>query len=29
MWDIIKTSDIHVIGIPEGQERENGVGVIF
>lgn len=28
MWDIIKSSLIHVIGIP-GQEKENGVGITF
>ena len=28
-WDNVKCTNIHIIGVPEGQERENGTEKIF
>ena len=29
LWDNIKRSNIHIIGVPEGEEREKGMEEIF
>ena len=29
LWDNIKCTNIHIIGVPEGEEREKGTGKIF
>ena len=29
LWDHIKRNDIHIIGVPEGEEREKGPEKIF
>jgi len=28
-WNIVKLTNIHIIGVPEGEEREKGTGKIF
>ena len=29
LWDNIKCTNIHIIGVPEGEERERGLEKIF
>ena len=29
LWDIIKGTNVHIIGVPEGEEREKGTEKIF
>ena len=29
LWDNIKHTNIHIIGVPEGEEKEKGPGKIF
>ena len=29
LWDNIKCTNIHIIGVPEGEEREKGPKIIF
>ena len=29
LWDYIKTSNIHIIGVPEGKEKEQEFGNLF
>ena len=29
LWDNVKYTNIHIIGVPEGQEREKGPEKIF
>ena len=29
LWNNIKWANIHIIGIPEGEEKENGIENIF
>ena len=29
LWDNAERTNIHIIGVPEGEERENGTGKIF
>ena len=29
LWDIIKRNNIHIIGVPEGEDREKGPEKIF
>ena len=29
LWDNFKKSNIHIIGMPEGEEKEQGIGNLF
>ena len=29
LWDSIRCSNIHIIGVPEGEEREKGIKNVF
>ena len=29
LWDNFERSDIHIIGLPEGEEKEQGIGKLF
>jgi len=29
LWDNIKQTDIHIVGVPEGEEKEKGPEKIF
>ena len=29
LWDNVKCTNIHIIGVPEGEEREKGTEIIF
>ena len=29
LWDSFKRSDIHIIGVPEGEEKEQEIGNLF
>ena len=29
LWDNVKCTNIHIIGVPEGEEREKGMEEIF
>ena len=29
LWDNFKSSNIHIIGVPEGEEREQEIGNLF
>ena len=29
LWDNIKSTNIHIIGVPEGEERDKGVENLF
>ena len=29
LWDNIKRANLHILGIPEGKEKENGIENIF